>query len=90
MWLVLLMKRPENLFSAVDNGPGVIVMPQDGDPIGFCPVFATKAEAVAAYPRAQVMEMRQATEMPDHPPLPPCICPSAMAPANPNCPRCRR
>lgn len=24
------------------------------------------------------------------PPLPPCICPSAMAPANPNCPRCCR
>ncbi len=59
MWLVLLMKRPENLFSAVDNGHvKLLVVPQPGDPVGFCPVFATLAEAKAAYPNAEVLEMR--------------------------------
>jgi hypothetical protein len=57
MYLVFMMKKPADIFTAAVEGVKLDVVQQPGDPIGFCPVFATREEALAAYPDAQIMEV---------------------------------
>lgn len=65
MWLAMRVKRPEDIFEPVGPlQPPLRVERRDGDPVGFVPVFATEAEARAAYPTDQIIAVVEAKKAP--------------------------
>lgn len=59
-WLVMRAIDPANLF--VPANPGIVipitVVKSAGDPVGFCPMFASKEDAQKAYPNDPIEEVR--------------------------------
>lgn len=56
-FVVLRVTAPEDIFKSADsNQPPLIVQAEDGDPVGFCPVYASLEDLRKVHPTAEYLE----------------------------------